>query len=566
MRDAQLSIVALVSEPDQAALVTRVFEGAGDLCTVAEDLAEGLAEASHALPDLVFVEVALGAGGGVALIHHLRAVAPGAVIYAMAAEPQVRLAAEAVALGAAGILVLPASGDELLTVASLVRSRLAERAQLDQLVREAEAGRLALEHLASVAEVGRAGDRSAAARGLAQLFLEATQASCAWIYLPTSDRDRQLMCAATVGEGPSAPSFCEELELSSFATRARLLELPLAAGSVRSGFVLLEGVSQEGERVAAWLAPQAATTLAWVAEREHSHSGAMKDPSSSAYTFAYFVDVAGREIDKARRHGRRFALATISADGPQPLSAEAVEQMLSAVRDTDVLARVDGGEFYLLLPETGGLGAHTCRRRVLRASAGEPSRRPGDIHQELVIGVATYPHDGTDLSRLLRAARHRADVSRRSVVRQLEHTTGTLSDVLEALLWEAGAPGAEQPRIIELPQMDFLGLSVAAVTFAVRSGRARVIVTQRSGVSVGMAVKAHLRDREGVEFTAVDLSEELGLADLELMAVVAEHGAYLLFGRVLRGGVIRAVHCSDPALVDWVIDHLAEATGLRLME
>ncbi|MBX3183782.1 MAG: diguanylate cyclase [Polyangiaceae bacterium] len=563
--DGKLSIVAIVGDPDQAALFVRVFEAAGDHCVVAEDLTEGLAEASHAVPDLVFVEVALGAGGGVALIHHLRALAPSAVIYAMAPEAQVRLAAEAVALGAAGLLVLPASGDELLTVAALVRSRIAERAQLEQVTREAEAARTALDYLARIAELGRETDRSAAARGLARLFMEAAHASSAWVYLPTSDRDRQLMCAATVGEGLSAPSFCEELELSSFAAQAHLLELPLAAGSVRSGFVLLGGTSPEQERLAAWLATQAATALAWVAEREHSHSGAMKDPSSSAYTFAYFVDVAGREIDKARRHGRRFALATISADGPGALRAEAVEQMLSAVRDTDVLARVDGGEFYLLLPETGGIGAHTCRRRVLRRGAAV-ARRPGDIQEELVMGVATYPHDGTDLSRLLRAAKHRADVSRRSVVKQLERTSGTLSDVLEALLWEAGAPGAEQPRIIELPQMDFLGVSVAAVTDAVRSGRTRVVVTQRSGVSVGMAVKAQLREREGVEFTAVDLSEELGLADLELMAVVAEHGSYLLFGRVLRGGVIRAVHASDPALVDWVIDRLGEAAGLRLME
>src|SRR5690606_12073550 len=124
------------------------------------------------------------------------------------------------------------------------------------------------------------------------------------------------------------------------------------------------------------VAGQAATTFALIGEREHSHRGAMKDPSSSAYTFAYFVDVAGREIDKARRHGRRFALATLAVDEEPPVVAGAaqpagaagppsvasVERILGAVRDTDVLARVDEREFYLLLPETGGIGAHICRR------------------------------------------------------------------------------------------------------------------------------------------------------------------------------------------------------------
>src|SRR5207302_1598609 len=140
------------------------------------------------------------------------------------------------------------------------------------------------------------------------------------------------------------------------------------------GHVIMQGVSPkwgESERAAADLmAGQAAMTLALLAERERSTRGAIKDQTTSAYTFAYFVDIAGREIDKARRYGRRFALATIALDeNATSAPTDLAEVILGAVRDTDVLARVDEHEFYLLMPETGGVGAQNCRRRVLQSAS-----------------------------------------------------------------------------------------------------------------------------------------------------------------------------------------------------
>ena len=183
------------------------------------------------------------------------------------------------------------------------------------------------------------------------------------------------------------------------------------------------------------LTSQAATVFALIAAREQSHRASMKDPRSSAYTFAYFVDVAGREIDMARRHKRRFALATIGvyqrAEGPgdEP-TIETADRVLGAVRDTDVLARVDANEFYLLLPETGGLGAHSCRRRVLEQLGGLSGESPF----ELAVGLATYPHDSGDLSRLLRVARHRAEASRGSVVERLGLRALSLPELIDNLV------------------------------------------------------------------------------------------------------------------------------------
>ena len=101
------------------------------------------------------------------------------------------------------------------------------------------------------------------------------------------------------------------------------------------------------------LAQQAGAALALLGEHERQGGAAIKDPASSAYSFAYYVDVAGREIARAQRYTRRFAIATVAFEvGPDaqkpPMShAEMADQLLKAARDTDMLAQVDEHEFHL---------------------------------------------------------------------------------------------------------------------------------------------------------------------------------------------------------------------------
>src|SRR5262249_39163987 len=124
------------------------------------------------------------------------------------------------------------------------------------------------------------------------------------------------------------------------------------------------------------LAIQAASALLTLAERERTGAGTtFKDPTSSAYSFGYYVDVAGREMDRARRFHRRFAIADavlVADEGQQGANpAEIADQILNVMRDIDVLARIDENEFHLLLPETDGLAAQACRRRILGRPAAD---------------------------------------------------------------------------------------------------------------------------------------------------------------------------------------------------
>ena len=580
-----LNVVAIVSSADAIEVMSRTLSQSGDRLSVATDLAEGLVRISSQVPEVAFVDVTLGDGAGLAVLHHIRALAPHVTVFALTAPDRLTLGVQASALGSAGTLVLPLSGDELLNALSDVRTRLAERAERLRLQRAAAA---TLRHVAlveQVAEIAEAATRREAAERLAELLVSGVGLTLAAVYVPAAEGSRQLMRAAMRGEVGDPPSFCDEMELLNHARERHLDTLRLALRREQSGLILL-GRTAEGASASdvfpllPLVSAQATTALALIGAREQSHRGAMKDPSSSAYTFAYFVDVAGREIDMARRHHRRFALATIGVHTERPTEVEVEveptvlvsEHVLAAVRDTDVLARVDANEFYLLLPETGGLGAHSCRRRILAQLAERTPAGSAPDGLAVTVGVATFPHDGGDLSRLLRVAKQRAEASQNSVVHRLNLHELSLPVLADTLLAQSPVTGTERsrgleaPHYIELPAMDLVGLALATVSEAWRAGQSRVVASVHAGISMGGAVRAeHGRDGEGLRFDAVDVSALSDCENLDVLCVVAEHCSYVLLGRS-EGHVVRAVHAADPLLVDLILHKLSEATDLRLAD
>ena len=120
-----LSVLAIVSHPPSVDLLKHMLRSTDERLRVTGDLAEGLQTAANDPPDLVLVEVGLGDNAGLAVVHHIQAVAPGVAVYAVGEPSTLEAMTQAVALGGAGILMLPLSGDDLLTAISRVRARRA---------------------------------------------------------------------------------------------------------------------------------------------------------------------------------------------------------------------------------------------------------------------------------------------------------------------------------------------------------------------------------------------------------------------------------------------------------
>jgi diguanylate cyclase (GGDEF)-like protein len=132
-----------------------------------------------------------------------------------------------------------------------------------------------------------------------------------------------------------------------------------------------------------------------------------------------FMDAAERELARASRYDRPFVLAYVDVRGLKAVNdteghlmgdelIQAVAGLMKeSARADDVVGRIGGDEFALLLDEQTAEGAQPVIRRI--QSRVEERRAAMEIRVpwELTIGIAAFPSDGTTLEELLGTADRR---------------------------------------------------------------------------------------------------------------------------------------------------------------
>jgi len=176
-----------------------------------------------------------------------------------------------------------------------------------------------------------------------------------------------------------------------------------------------------------------------------------RDPTTRAYTRAYFEDVVDNEIQKAQRFGRSFSLVRValdqaselrhalSHDGRSRLLQQLSGALSGALRTTDLLAFEGEGSFCALLPESETIGAAVARRR-LRASLERCAALEalgGDDRPLLLTAAASYPADGRDLAALTARLDQGIEEDCASLVRALDLETVPFRGIAEVLLGDA---------------------------------------------------------------------------------------------------------------------------------
>lgn len=204
---------------------------------------------------------------------------------------------------------------------------------------------------------------------------------------------------------------------------------------------------QAAERFASFAAQAVANALQFRALERRS----FRDPSTGAYTGAYFDDVVEKEIQKANRFGRTFSLvrlaldpiAAVRAQLPPPefvvFGSGLAGELARALRTTDLLAAEGEGRFCLLLPETDGVGAAVVKRRLrsLLERSEELRSLPAEDRPAVLAAGASFPADATDLETLKGVLDRRIEADRKSLLRALELEAAPFRGVVDALLAEA---------------------------------------------------------------------------------------------------------------------------------
>jgi diguanylate cyclase (GGDEF)-like protein len=143
---------------------------------------------------------------------------------------------------------------------------------------------------------------------------------------------------------------------------------------------------------------------------------AWTDSLTNALNRHRFMELAQNEIDRSWRHGKQASLIVVDVDhfknindrnghaaGDQVLKS-AVERWKHVLRSHDLMGRIGGEEFSVLLPEIGAEGAMKVAEKMRAAISDLPFEFEGQLLRVTVsIGIATLS-PAEDLPELMRRA------------------------------------------------------------------------------------------------------------------------------------------------------------------
>jgi diguanylate cyclase (GGDEF)-like protein len=148
-----------------------------------------------------------------------------------------------------------------------------------------------------------------------------------------------------------------------------------------------------------------------------AHDIAMKDTLTGVNSLHYMQEASAKEIDLAIQNNQSLWLMFIDLDGFKSVNdsfghdagddvlREVAKRIQAEIRVNDFLARIGGDEFVVLLSHSHNQqDAATVSKRILESLQKPISISAGVVTVSASIGVANYPHHGSDLEELLKAA------------------------------------------------------------------------------------------------------------------------------------------------------------------
>jgi diguanylate cyclase (GGDEF)-like protein/PAS domain S-box-containing protein len=195
-----------------------------------------------------------------------------------------------------------------------------------------------------------------------------------------------------------------------------VLQLHVASGSESK--LLDENLQITLERIASSAAGQIALSIASLKLREALKDQSIRDPLTGLYNRRFMHDFLERELLRARRTNRPFAVMFIDLDHFKRFNdsfghdagdfvlQSFTKLLTSHFRGSDIICRYGGEEFALVLPDSSLIDAEIraddLRTKVRQLAISHRETALGPI--TCSVGIAEFPEDGSTAEELLRVA------------------------------------------------------------------------------------------------------------------------------------------------------------------
>ena len=215
-------------------------------------------------------------------------------------------------------------------------------------------------------------------------------------------------------EAPVPPEpFCNTAMAAPFFSRGDLLGVVAVYGRPGSPF------GPEDLESLTTLVRQAGTAVDNVSLHEEAQRLSITDGLTGLWNRRQLELRCQEELERGIRFGRPIGVMFCDIDhfkqinddpewghpGGDSVLVEVAQRLASATREIDVVARYGGEEFVLLLPETDLPGTHVLAEKVRRLVSETPVEHGGKSRTVTIsLGIASYPHSGTNVRALLDAA------------------------------------------------------------------------------------------------------------------------------------------------------------------
>ncbi len=513
-------------------VIDEVLAGSEDDVLAANDLAAGLALSVAHSPEMALVDLALAGGAALAMVHHVLASSPKTAIYVLSTPASFETAAEALSLGAAGLIVAPPTGDAILRAVGDVHARVASDERATKLASEARDAAELVDAMTQALVIAKSGDLPALGETLVPLFLIASGARGVAVYGEENAADGARHRIAGYGTALELLDQYNDLELAQLASARHAEVIGLAVASQMYGCVLLERPdpmrTARVHRViefATALMPLCAIARTALAEDATA-------PRSRALPSHVFERLVQRDVDAIRNGQEITLLCAIGRGGEVDTGPLGPALALAGA----AIGMGDKGEAYVLLPKT----SPTVARALL-------------LDVPLALGLAASPADGKRADSLLAVARARAIRAQQSFPNARSLREKPLADIIAALC------AAKHPTLtlLDVGRDSLESMILHACRHARAAPSAEVIVAHGGDASASATV-ATARSVAGpsAKVRSVDL-EGASLAGALVVLVLTPRAGW---GLVVQNqaGKLEALHTNDPIVLELLRGRLAE--------